>query len=44
MSNLNIAERRLPQDGRIELRIANKQIDLRVSTLPTQNGLSSARR
>jgi type IV pilus assembly protein PilB len=41
MADLNIAERRLPQDGRIELRIANKQIDLRVSTLPTQNGLES---
>ncbi|MCG3148133.1 MAG: Type II secretion system protein E [Verrucomicrobiae bacterium] len=40
MSNLNIAERRLPQDGRIQLNLAGKQIDLRVSTLPTQYGES----
>lgn len=40
LSNLNIAERRRPQDGRIELRIAGKTIDLRVSTLPTQYGES----
>ncbi len=40
LSNLNIAERRHPQDGRIELRIAGKPIDLRVSTLPTQYGES----
>ena len=40
LSNLNIAERRVPQDGRIEMRIAGKQIDLRVSTLPTQYGES----
>ena len=40
MSNLNISERRLPQDGRISLPIGNKQIDLRVSTLPTQFGES----
>jgi len=40
MSNLNIAERRLPQDGRIQLNIAGRQIDLRVSTLPTQFGES----
>jgi type IV pilus assembly protein PilB len=40
MSNLNIAERRLPQDGRIQLNIGGKQIDLRVSTLPTQFGES----
>jgi type IV pilus assembly protein PilB len=38
MSGLNIAERRHPQDGRIEMRIAGKLIDLRVSTLPTQYG------
>ena len=35
MSNLNIAERRLPQDGRIKLRYGNREIDFRVSTLPT---------
>ena len=40
LSNLNIAERRHPQDGRIELRIAGRPIDLRVSTLPTQYGES----
>jgi type IV pilus assembly protein PilB len=40
MSNLNIAERRLPQDGRIQLTIAGRQIDMRVSTLPTQFGES----
>jgi len=40
MSNLNIAERRLPQDGRIQLNMAGRQVDLRVSTLPTQYGES----
>ena len=40
MSNLNIAERRLPQDGRIELRVNRKPIDLRVSSLPTRYGES----
>src|SRR5439155_3410131 len=35
MSNLNIAERRLPQDGRIKLRSGTRQIDFRVSVLPT---------
>jgi len=40
MSNLNISERRLPQDGRINYPIGNRQIDLRVSTLPTQFGES----
>lgn len=40
MSGLNIAERRVPQDGRIELRINKKPIDLRVSTLPTRYGES----
>ena len=40
MSNLNIAERRLPQDGRIQLNIGGKQVDLRVSSLPTQYGES----
>ncbi len=40
MSNLNIAERRLPQDGRIQINLAGKQVDLRVSTLPTQYGES----
>jgi type IV pilus assembly protein PilB len=40
MSNLNISERRLPQDGRITYPIGNRLIDLRVSTLPTQFGES----
>ena len=38
MSGLNISERRRPQDGRIQLKIGGKPIDLRVSTLPTQYG------
>src|SRR6476620_11347536 len=38
MSQLNIAERRVPQDGRIKLKMANKVIDFRVSTLPTLFG------
>src|SRR6266480_4463994 len=40
MANLDIAERRLPQDGRIGLTLGGRQIDLRVSTLPTQFGES----
>jgi type IV pilus assembly protein PilB len=40
MANLDIAERRLPQDGRIALTLAGRQIDMRVSTLPTQFGES----
>jgi type IV pilus assembly protein PilB len=40
LANLNIAERRVPQDGRIKLTIANRAVDLRVSTLPTQFGES----
>src|SRR5438046_5092132 len=40
MANLNISERRLPQDGRITFPIGNRVIDLRVSTLPTQSGES----
>lgn len=38
MSGLNIAEKRLPQDGRISLKIAGKNIDVRVSTIPTSQG------
>ncbi len=38
MAKMDIAEKRLPQDGRIEIRIADKNIDLRVSTLPTAFG------
>jgi type IV pilus assembly protein PilB len=40
MANLNISERRLPQDGRISLNMGTKSIDLRVSTLPTSFGES----
>jgi len=40
MANLNIAERRLPQDGRIQIHLAGRPVDLRVSTLPTQFGES----
>jgi len=35
MANLNIAERRVPQDGRIELKVDGRPVDLRVSTIPT---------
>ncbi len=35
MSNLDIAEKRVPQDGRVPLKVGEKEIDLRVSTLPT---------
>jgi type IV pilus assembly protein PilB len=38
MSNLDIAERRLPQDGRMRVRVAGRDIDLRVSFLPTAHG------
>jgi general secretion pathway protein E len=38
MAKLNIAEKRLPQDGRIEIKIGNKNVDIRVSTLPTTFG------
>ncbi|WP_438448154.1 GspE/PulE family protein [Gorillibacterium sp. sgz5001074] len=40
IAKLNIAERRLPQDGRIQMQLDNKKIDIRVSTLPTVNGES----
>jgi general secretion pathway protein E len=38
MANLDIAEKRLPQDGRISLRLAGRQVDVRVATLPTGHG------
>jgi general secretion pathway protein E len=38
MAGLNIAEKRLPQDGRIRIKIAGKDIDVRVSTIPTAHG------
>jgi len=40
MSNMNIAERRLPQDGRIVKQVGEKMVDMRVSTLPTHHGES----
>ena len=38
MAHLDIAEKRLPQDGRIALRVGGRPIDVRVSTLPTGHG------
>lgn len=40
MANMNIAERRIPQDGRIVKQVGNKQVDMRVSSLPTHHGES----
>jgi general secretion pathway protein E len=40
MANLDIAERRLPQDGRIKLKISSREIDFRISTIPTLFGES----
>jgi type IV pilus assembly protein PilB len=40
MSNMNIAERRLPQDGRIVKQVGERMVDMRVSTLPTHHGES----
>ena len=40
IANLNIAERRLPQDGRIDLKVGRHQIDVRVSTIPSMHGES----
>ncbi len=40
MARLNIAERRIPQDGRIKMKVLGREIDLRVSTLPTMYGES----
>ena len=38
MAKMDIAEKRVPQDGRISLRVAGKDVDVRVSTLPSRNG------
>src|SRR4029079_17099829 len=38
MAGLNIAEKRLPQDGRIRIKLAGKEVDIRVSTVPTAYG------
>src|SRR5690606_23169795 len=40
IGGLNIAERRVPQDGKVRLMVAGRSVDLRVSTLPTQFGES----
>jgi MSHA biogenesis protein MshE len=40
MSGLDISERRLPQDGRFNIKVKNRAIDVRLSTMPTQNGES----
>ena len=40
MANLNIAERRLPQDGRIKIRVEGREVDMRISTIPTLYGES----
>ncbi|EGG98091.1 MSHA biogenesis protein MshE [gamma proteobacterium IMCC2047] len=40
MSGLDISEKRIPQDGRFSVRVANHDIDIRLSTLPTQFGES----
>ncbi len=40
MANMNIAERRVPQDGRIVKQVGDRQVDMRVSSLPTQHGES----
>ncbi len=44
MADLDIAETRLPQDGRIELTVGGRPVDLRVSTLPTMYGESTVMR
>jgi general secretion pathway protein E len=41
LSGLNIAERRLPQDGAARLRVARSEVDIRVATMPTQHGESA---
>ena len=40
MAKLNIAERRLPQDDRIKLKVSGREVDLRVSTIPVLHGES----
>ena len=44
MANLNIAERRLPQDGRIKMRMEGREVDMRVSSVPTMHGESMVMR
>ena len=40
MSNMKISEKRIPQDGRIQVKVSGKDLDLRVSTVPTNHGES----
>ena len=40
MANMSIAEKRIPQDGRIEIKVMDRELDLRVSTIPTNHGES----
>jgi type IV pilus assembly protein PilB len=42
MSDLNIAEKRLPQDGRVSVNVEDRRVDLRITTLPTQRGEGAA--
>ncbi len=44
MSGLDISEKRLPQDGRFNVKVRNTQIDVRISTMPTQHGESAVMR
>jgi MSHA biogenesis protein MshE len=44
MSGLDISEKRLPQDGRFNVRVRNAEIDVRISTMPTQHGESAVMR
>ncbi len=44
LANLNISERRLPQDGRIRMAVRGREVDFRLSTLPTQHGESAVLR
>ncbi len=44
MSRLDISEKRLPQDGRFNVRVRNAQVDVRISTMPTQHGESAVMR
>ncbi len=44
MSELDIAERRLPQDGRIQVTVSGRKINIRVSMIPTVNGESAVLR
>jgi len=44
MSGLDISEKRLPQDGRFNIKVRNAQIDVRISTMPTQHGESAVMR